>query len=90
MLPQSTDDLGAQVALLQSPILRDRAQTIPQEKSQHKQRQKCYPSAREKMLPLYRNIHEGQGCEERATLGFGQQTYQPQTGLWKFCYRETC
>jgi len=59
MRPQSTDDLGARVALLQSPILRDRASSIHHQNSQHQKHQKCNLCAREKMLPMYRNTHGG-------------------------------
>ena len=48
---------GARVALLQSPILRERAPTIHHQPSTIKTTKKCNLCAREKLLPLYRNTH---------------------------------
>ena len=55
---------GAQVALLQSPILPAVQTNItriseakPKGKTRISMAEKCNPCAREKMLPLYRNIH---------------------------------
>ncbi len=50
--------LGAQVALLQSPILPIARRTSGKEpKMQCRKNKNCYPCAREKLLPMYRNFH---------------------------------
>jgi hypothetical protein len=60
---------GAQVALLQSPILRDRKETIRQRIEEEK---RCYLCPWEKMLPLHGTficLMVTQGSSFLATLG---------------------